>query len=399
MRRLLTLVLVLTLAIPAIAATKKKHSSSTKAKRAITVDTHADTPSVYLAHPFDLGSRQSSGNFDYVRMKEGGLDAEFFAAYVPARLAGNGAAAYCLKLMETIHEMVDKYPQQVRFAASTADIEKTVAGGRRAILIGIEGGHAIENSLDLLRAFYRFGARYMTLTHTNSNDWADSSGDQGKHGGLTPFGRQVVLEMNRLGMLVDVSHVSDKTFFDVIHTTKAPIIASHSSSRALNDVPRNMSDEMLRALADNGGVAMVNFYPVFLSSDAARANDEREKRLAPQLDQLRVKYGEGSPEYDAAEEALMKANPLPAVPYTRIADHIDHMVAVAGVDHVGIGSDFDGIGDVPEGMEDVSKLPSLRAELQRRGYTSSDIDKIMGGNFMRVFREAERISRDLRAEE
>lgn len=395
MRRLITLALAFVIVLPLAAATKKHSTSSS---HAITVDTHADTPSGYLAHPFDLGTRQARGDFDYVRMREGGLDAEFFAAYVPPRLAGNGAAAYCVKIMETIHEMVDKYPQFVRFAASAADIEKTVADGHRAILIGIEGGHAIENSLDLLRAFYRFGARYMTLTHTNSNDWADSSGDQPKHNGLTPFGREVILEMNRLGMLVDVSHVSDKTFFDVIQTTKAPIIASHSSSRALNDVPRNMTDEMLRALSKNGGVAMVNFYPVFLSSEVARAHDEREKRLAPQLEQLKLKYGEGTPDYDDAEDALMKANPLPKVPYTRIVDHIDHMVAVAGIDHVGIGSDFDGIGETPSGMEDVSKLPNIRAELKRRGYPEADIRKIMGENFMRVFRDAERVSRELRGE-
>src|SRR5438445_5340474 len=240
------------------AATKKAAPA-----HAITVDTHADTPTEYMQHPYDLGAWNTRGHFDYPRMKAGALDAEFFAAYVPAKYANNGAAAYCMKIMETIHEMVDNYPQWVRYAKSTSDIRRIVAGGHRAILIGIEGGHAIEDSLDLLRAFYRFGARYMTLTHTNTNNWADSSGDEPKHNGLTPFGRQVVEEMNRLGMLVDVSHVSDKTFYDVIDTTKAPVIASHSSSRALADHKRNMTDDMLRALAKNHGVAMVNFYPVF----------------------------------------------------------------------------------------------------------------------------------------
>ncbi len=390
MRRLILLALVLTL--PLSAATKK-HASSTP--RSITVDTHADTPTEYLAHPFNLGVRNSTGMVDYVRMKEGGLDAEFFAAYVPAKYAGNGAAAYCMKIMETIHEMADDYPQQARFAESTTDIERTAKSGRRAILIGIEGGHAIEDSLDLLRAFYRFGARYMTLTHTNSNDWADSSGDEGKHNGLTPFGRDVVHEMNRLGMLVDISHVSDKTFYDVIDVSKAPVIASHSSSRALADHKRNMTDDMLRALSKNGGVAMVNFYPVFLSTEEARASAERDKRLEPQVEGLKKQYGDGTPEFDRAEKSLMDANPLPKVPWTRIVDHIDHMVQVAGIDHVGIGSDFDGIPSTPEGMEDVSDLQNIPAELKRRGYSDADIRKITGENFMRVFAAVEQISRNL----
>ncbi len=387
------LLLTLLLALPLSAATKK--TTASPAPRSITVDTHADTPTEYLKHKFDLGVRNSTGMFDYARMKEGGLDAEFFAAYVPKKYAGNGAAAYCMKIMETIHEMADGYPRLVRFAASTTDIENTVKSGRRAILIGIEGGHAIEDSLELLRAFYRFGARYMTLTHTNSNDWADSSGDEPKHNGLTPFGRDVVHEMNRLGMLVDISHVSDKTFYDVIETTKAPVIASHSSSRALAEHKRNMTDDMLRALSKNGGVAMVNFYPAFLSTEQAQASAERDKLLDPQVEALKKQYGEDTPEYDRAEKALMDANPLPKVLWTRIVDHIDHMVKVAGIDHVGLGSDFDGIPTTPEGMEDVSDLKKIPAELRRRGHSQADIDKIMGGNFMRVFAEVERISRNL----
>src|SRR5712691_11237191 len=385
------LILALIIALPLCAATKKIAPS-----RSITVDTHADTPSEYLAHPFNLAIRNSTGMFDYVRMKEGGLDAEFFAAYVPARYANNnGAAAYCMKIMETIHEMADNYPQWVRFASSTSDIEKTVRSGRHAILIGIEGGHAIEDSLDLLRAFYRFGARYMTLTHTNSNNWADSSGDEPKHNGLTQFGRDVVREMNRLGMLVDISHVSDKTFYDVIDTTKAPVIASHSSARALAEHKRNMTDDMLRAVSKNGGVVMVNFYPVFLSTEAALAAQERDKRLEPQIDAMKKEYGADTPEYDKARKQLMDANPLPKVPWTRIVDHIEHIAQVAGVDHVGLGSDFDGIGVTPVGMEDVSDIPKIRAELKKRGWSDGDVHKIMGENFMRVFAAVERISHDL----
>src|SRR5436190_5327336 len=320
------------LASPAFAAKKKP----AVAPPSITVDTHADTPTEWMNKPFDLGVLNTRGHFDYPRMKAGGLDAEFFAAYVPAKYANKGAAAYCLRIMETIHEMVDNYPQWVRFASSTSDIRRIVAGGHRAILIGIEGGHAIEDSLDLLRAFYRFGARYMTLTHTNTNNWADSSGDEPKHNGLTPFGRQVVAEMNRLGMLVDVSHVSDKTFWDVIETTKAPIIASHSSARALADHPRNMTDDMLRAMGKNGGVVMANFYPVFLSDEVAAASKEREKKLAPQIAELKAKDPNEGAVYDAGIAKLYAENPLPPVSYTRVVDHIDHIVKVAGIDHVGL---------------------------------------------------------------
>ena len=366
------------------------------APRPVTVDTHADTPSEYLEHPFDLGVTNTTGHFDYPRMKAGGLDAEFFAAYVPAKYAKKGAAAYTVKIMETIHEMVERYPNWVRWADSTDGIRAAVRDNKRAILIGIEGGHAIEDSLDLLRAYYRLGARYMTLTHTNTNNWADSSGDKETHDGLTDFGKQVVLEMNRLGMIVDISHVSDKTFFDAVAVSKAPVFASHSSARALADHKRNMTDEMLRAVARNGGVVMVNFYPVFLSTEAVQAAKARDEKLKDQLAALRAQDPDEGETYEKGRKALMDANPLPAVSYTVIVDHIDHIVKVAGIDHVGIGSDFDGIGATPTGMEDVSRLPKIRAELKRRGYSQGDIDKIMGENFMRVFAAVERVSRELK---
>jgi membrane dipeptidase len=396
LKRVASALLLLALATP-LAAARKAKVVSKPAPPAITVDTHADTPSEFLDHPFDLGAVNSRGHFDYPRMKAGGLDAEFFAAYVPAKYANKGAAAYCMKIMETIHEMAENYPSWVRFTTSTTGIRAAVAENRRAILIGIEGGHAIEDSLDLLRAFYRFGARYMTLTHTNTNNWADSSTDEAKHNGLTPFGKQVVLEMNRLGMLVDISHVADKTFYDAIEVSKAPVIASHSSSRALASAPRNMTDDMLRALAKNGGVAMVNFYPVFLSDEVAKASKARDEKLKPEIAALKAKDPFEGPAYDEGVRKLMAANPLPKVSWTVIVDHIDHMVKVAGIDHVGIGSDFDGIPAVPEGMEDVSKLPAIPAELKRRGYSDADVKKIMGENFMRVFGEAERVAKEMQA--
>src|SRR6266849_7478807 len=368
-------------------------------QRAVTVDTHADTPTEYMDKPFDLGAWNTRGHFDYPRMKAGGLDAEFFAAYVPAKYAKQGgAAAFCMKIMETIHEMVDNYPQWVRYAQSTSDIRRITADGKRAILIGIEGGHAIEDSLELLRGFYRFGARYMTLTHTNTNNWADSSTDEAKHNGLTPFGKQVVLEMNRLGMMIDISHVADKTFYDVIETTKAPVVASHSSARIFSDHPRDMTDDMFRAVAKNHGVVQVNFYPVFLSNNVLKASREREEDIKPAITELKSKDpAEGTP-YQESVKKLLADNPLPKVPWAVIVDHIDHIAKVAGVDSVGIGSDFDGISVTPEGMEDVSKLPKIRAELKRRGYSEGDIRKIMGENLMRVFAEVERVARRMQRE-
>ncbi len=398
--RYVVMLLVLILAAPLEAArhtAKPAVHATQNTVVAVTVDTHADTPSEYLDHPFDLGIRNMTGMFDYPRMKAGGLDAEFFAAYVPASYANKGAAAYCMKIMETIHEMVERYPAWVRFATSTSEIRGTVKDGKRAILIGIEGGHAIEDSLDLLRAFYRLGARYMTLTHTNTNNWADSSGDEPKHNGLTPFGREAVAEMNRLGMLVDISHVADKTFWDVIETTKAPVIASHSSARALADNKRNMTDDMLRAVARNHGVVMVNFYPAFLSTEVTRAMEERDKKLAPEIAEWKSKDPSEGEMYKQGIKELMEKNPLPTVSYTAIVDHIDHIAKVAGIDSVGLGSDFDGIPSTPTGMEDVSKLPSIRAELERRGYSKADIQKIMGENFMRVFAEVERVAKELQS--
>lgn len=394
MQKRIALILLLVVTLPATAA-RHRTKAAPPAPPAVTIDTHVDTPSEFLKEPFDLGVVNKKHSVDYARMKEGGLDAAFFAAYVPAKYANKGAAAYCMTIMETIHEMVDRYPNQARFAASTSEIRAAVKEGKRAILIGIEGGHAIEDSLELLRAFYRFGARYMTLTHFNTNNWADSSGDTAKHNGLTPFGKAVVLEMNRLGMLVDVSHVSDKTFWDTIETSKAPIIASHSSARALASHPRNMSDDMLKAMAKNGGVVMVNFYPVFLSDEVAAADKERDKKLGPEIAALKAKDPSEGAVFDEGVAKLYAENPLPPVSYTRIADHIDHIVKVAGIDHVGIGSDFDGITSTPVGMEDVSKFPTLRAELKKRGYSEADIRKIMGENFMRVFAEAERVAKTM----
>ena len=259
--------------------------------------------------------------------------------------------------------MVIDHPDDVGLATSTTELRSVVDSGRRAILLGVEGGHAIEDSLEHLRELHRLGARYLTLAHNNTNHWADSSGDVAKHHGLTPFGDSVVAEMNRLGMMVDVSHASDDTFYRVIAVTKAPVIASHSSARALCSQKRNMTDDMLRALGKNGGVAMVNFLSIFLSDEYVAA---WRKRHAAKGDY-----------------------PLPPVPVARIVDHIDHMVKVAGIDHVGLGSDFSNEDDFPQGMQSVDELPAIEAELRRRNYSDEDVHKILGDNFMRVFSAVE----------
>jgi membrane dipeptidase len=265
-----------------------------------------------------------------------------------------------------------------------------------ASLLGLEGGHAIENSLGALRSYYALGARYMTITHNVTLDWADAAQDAQRHGGLTRFGEEVVREMNRLGMLVDVSHVSDETMSDALDVSKAPIIASHSSARALSDVPRNIPDDLLRRIARNGGVVQVNFYSVFV--DAATVtpqSDARDRRLKAQQDALNEKYKD-DPERLAEEgDKLEAANPLPPLPLSKLIDHIDYIVKVAGIDHVGIGADFDGAVDMPEGAQDVSMLPNITYELLKRGYSETDIRKILGENFLRVFAEAERVSRGL----
>ena len=322
-------------------------------RAAFVVDAHADTPMRYLEKAFDVGVRNAEGQVDFPRLTEGGVYAE------------HGAAAYAHKAIALIHRMVDEHPEQAALATSTAEMRSVSATGRRAILIGVEGGHAIEDSLDELSALYAEGARYMTLTHTNTNHWADSSGDVAEHHGLTLFGEDVVGEMNRLGMMVDVSHVSDETFYDVLRVTKAPIIASHSSARALCANKRNLDDDMLRAIGKNHGVVMVNFLDVFLAT------------------------GTGGKTTTTTATTAKSATKGGAVPLSVLIDHLDHVAKVAGIDAVGLGSDFDNNSAYPVGMEDVSKIPAITAALRARGYGDGDIRKVLGENFLRVFSAVE----------
>ncbi|HKO01313.1 MAG TPA: dipeptidase, partial [Thermoanaerobaculia bacterium] len=359
----------------------------------VTVDTHADTPSEFLKHPFDLGVWNNFGMVDYPRMKAGAVDAEFFAAYVPAKYANKGAAAYCMRIMETIHEMVDGYPAWAGFATSTSDIRRIASGGKRAILIGIEGGHAIEDSLDTLRDFYARGARYMTLTHVNTNNWCDSSGDAARHGGITDFGREIIRTMNDLGMIVDISHVSDAAFYQVVETTRVPLVATHSSCRALCRHPRNMTDDMLRDLARNGGVCMINFFSAFISDEVAQVIMNAQKRSKGNGDAGGTEeMPNDRTDWDSYLEWFNTLG-CPQATLAQVVDHIMHAADVAGIDHVGIGSDFDGVPALPAGLQTAAGLPGITEELLRRGMTAGDVEKILGGNFLRVFEAIERGAR------
>jgi membrane dipeptidase len=297
-------------------------------------------------------------------------------------------------MIDSVYRAIERHPSDLMLATSVADIRRAKKEKKIAALMGIEGGHAIENSLPALREFYRLGVRYITLTWNNTNDWADAARGEKKHNGLSEFGKEVVREMNRLGMLVDVSHVSDQTMSDALDVSKAPIFASHSSARALSNVPRNIPDDLLRRIAKNGGVIQVNFYSVFV--DAATVSPqsaERDTRLKARQDALNERYKDDPERLSEESDKLEAENPLPPLPISKLIDHIDHIVKVAGIDHVGIGADFDGANDMPEGARDVSMLPNITYELLKRGYSETDIRKILGENFLRVFAEAERIAR------
>ncbi len=336
----------------------------------------------------DLAERQPSLHTDIPRLREGGVGAQFWSAYVPSStMETGGAARYALEQIDLIKRMVARYPDAFEMAYTAEDVERIHRRGKIASLIGIEGGHAIENSLGALRMFYELGTRYMTLTHSKSLDWADSCTDEAKCGGLSPFGEEVVLEMNRLGMLVDISHVSADAMRDVLRVTRAPVIASHSSAYALAPHPRNVPDDVLRGVAANGGVVMVNFYPVFIAPEGAEFSAARTAARAD----LRARHADDA-EFLAAYDAWQREHPEPTATLDTVVDHVDHIVKVAGVDHVGLGSDFDGVPSLPSGLEDVSRFPAITAELLRRGYSEDDIRKILGGNLLRALREAERVA-------
>jgi membrane dipeptidase len=367
-------------------------------RRAIVIDTHNDVTTPMTNDDFDLsGTPPSPYRTTIARMKQGGLTGEFFSLYIrPWYVQNGGATRRTLDMIDSVYRAVERHPNDLMLGTSVADIRRAKRLGKVAALMGIEGGHAIEDSLPALREFYRLGVRYMTLTWNNTNNWADAGRGETRHNGLSEFGKEIVLEMNRLGMLVDVSHVSDKTMSDALDVSKAPIIASHSSARALSDVSRNIPDDLLRRIAKNGGVVNVNFYSAFVDTKTVSPQSAaRDERLKAQLDAINEKYKD-DPERRAEEsDKLAAANPLPPLPISKLIDHFDHIVKVAGIDHVGIGADFDGANDMPEGAQDVSMLPNITYELLKRGYSERDIRKILGENFLRAFAEAERVARSM----
>jgi len=363
-------------------------------RRAIIVDGHCDTPYRMFRHNVHLDEHDPEAQADLKTLQESGITASFFVSYVPPWYANRGAANFARKLIDVIQAEAARRPDVLSFVTDSAGIRAAKRDGRLALIIGVEGGHAIEDSLDILRELYDRGSRYMTLTHVNTNNWCDSSGDAERHGGLTEFGRDVVRTMNDLGMIVDVSHISDKAFAHVIETSRTPVVATHSSCRALCRHPRNMTDDMLRALAKNGGVCMINFFSAFISDEVAEVTMRAAKR-----DKMEKPPTEGGTEevpHDRMNwDSFLKwfeSLGSPAATLDQVADHVFHAAAVAGIDHVGIGSDFDGVPALPTGLTDASMLPALTARLLERGMSEGDVEKVLGGNFMRVFEEVERLS-------
>jgi membrane dipeptidase len=341
----------------------------------------------------DILGRQPATMTDIPRLKAGGVGAQFWSVYVPATLAGDAAVSATLEQIDVVYRMMARYPANLELALTADDVERIFKRGKVASLIGMEGGHSINSSLGALRMMHRLGARYMTLTHGLNVPWADSATDTPAHGGLTPFGKEVVREMNRLGMLVDLSHVSPATMAAALDVSEAPVIFSHSSARALCDVPRNVPDDILRRLPANGGVVMVSFVPDFTTPEAAAWGDARDA----EADRLQKQYPGDPKAADAALARWRAGHPEPRVTIAQVAAHIDHVRDVAGIDHVGIGSDFDGITHTPLGLEDVSTYPALTAELIRRGYSDGDIKKVLGLNALRVMRQAEKVAARLQA--
>jgi membrane dipeptidase len=368
---------------------------------AILVDGHNDLPWKIRERgsptfdKLDISQPQAGLHTDIPRLREGGVKAQFWSVYVPASTRHDGQAlSTTLDQIAIVKAMIKRYPETFELAETVDDIERICRAGKIASLIGVEGGHSIENSLSVLRQLYAEGARYMTLTHSDTLDWADSATDDARNGGLTPFGEEVVREMNRLGMLVDISHVSVPTMKQAIRVSRAPIIFSHSSAQAIADHPRNVPDDVLRLTAENGGVVMVNFYSGFIVPSAA----ERGKKAIPFFRELKEKYGQDTDQIRAEMRRWAIKNPIERGTVHVVLDHIDHIARVAGVDHVGLGSDFDGIDTVPLQLEDVSMYPNITQGLLDRGYSEQDIHKILGGNLLRAMRDAENVARRLRQE-
>ena len=387
--------------IPLIALTAADEISPTARKlhfSSIVVDTHDDTTQRLLVPGFDIGARHEDGGIDIPRMREGGLGGIFFSIWMSGTITGADAVKRSLDQIDAVREMVRTHSADLALCTTAEQVRRAHADGKIAVLMGVEGGHMIASDLSVLRTYAALGVRYMTLTHMLDNEWADSSTDKPVHNGLSDFGKEVVREMNRLGVIVDISHVSDKTFYDALAVSKAPVFASHSSCRALCNAPRNMTDQMIKDLAAKGGVIQINYHVGFLSQkfrDAEQANPELGKQMTAEVEK-RCANNEACQlvELDKEVRGAVAAGKLPRVDWTEIIDHIDHAVKLVGADHVGLGSDFDG-ADPPYGMEDATHLPRITDALLKRGYSEADIRKILGGNTLRLMEQVEATARSL----
>jgi membrane dipeptidase len=395
MRKLSTVVIALTLFL-SFALAQPSDAISERAKKlhfsALVLDTHIDvTPK--LQTDWKFGERHDSGHIDLPRMKEGGLNGLFFSIYMSGRVTGPKAVNDALQRIAAVHKLAADMPDKVMLCTTAADVRQAHKQGKIAGLMGMEGGHMINNSLPILRMYAALGVRYLTLTHAVNTDWADSSGDQPKHNGLTEFGKDVVRELNKLGVMVDISHVADKTFWDALEVSKAPMIASHSSCRAISGHARNMTDEMIKALAAKGGVIQINYLDSFIDPDLYAYS----QKTSAASRELMAKYGEPTRETFAKvrEELAKQFGPAPKASWERIVEHIDHAVKLVGADHVGLGSDFDG-GGMPVGMEDCTKLPKITEALLRKGYKEADIRKILGENTVRLLADVEKVAKQLK---
>lgn len=406
MRHSLLVILFLPMIARADEVATRAHKLHTDA---IVVDSHLDAPDQLSSKWADVATEGATDHFDIPRARAGGLTAPFFSIYVAASYADHGAARRALELIDLTHRVVDGHPKDMMLAGSVAEIRAAKRAGKLAILMGIEGGHAIEDSLGVLREMYRAGVRYMTLTHTNTNHWADSSGpfyepdfDPKKsavHDGLSTFGEDVVKEMNRIGMIVDISHVSDATIRDVLAVSRAPVMASHSSSRAIANMPRNLTDDQIKQIAGKGGVVMINVGSGFLDQKVYDQFVATLARMKPAYLKLKAKYAKDPARLRTEVQALRKQQgTLPRAAWTKVVEHIEHVIAVGGEDAVGLGADFDGIQDPPIGLEDVSLYPKLTEELLRRGHSDARVKKVLGENFLAFFARVEAVKAKLASE-
>jgi len=367
----------------------------------IVLDTHDDTTQRFFSKNFDLGKHNPDGHIDIPRMREGGMNAIFFSIWIDGRTMGPLAIQKALDQIDAVQQNVKKYSNDLMAVRTAEDVRRAHSQGKIAVLMGVEGGHMIGNDIRMVRIFSRLGVGYMTLSHFYNDEWADSSTDKPAHNGLTDYGKEIVREMNKQNILVDISHVSDKTFYDALEVSKAPLIASHSSCRAICNHPRDMTDDMIKALAAKGGVIQINYEKSFIDEAYRQASEKVSGGVVAVFDQLKKECGDDEEclgkKMQEMEQKAVAEGKLPHVTWEEIVEHIDHVVKLVGPDHVGLGSDFDG-ANMPEGMDDCTHLPKITEALMRKGYSDADIKKILGGNTLRLMEQAEKVSRELQAQ-